>query len=169
MSDCLPAVNNLLFKAIAKAWSDAGAKGVVLVGRDAKKLESTADDLTGPSLVATGNIANETDVDGIFKHAIERFGRVDTVINAAGTMNTGPIGQIEPSKWWQDYVRVNFSRTTSIILTEAGNQRQRYLQPRSLPYKHDLWPWNFYKPCLSRRYNLGTRPICVRALTTRCH
>lgn len=104
MSDYFSVVNIQPFKAIAKAWSEAGAKGIVLVGRDSKKLESTAGDLAGPSMVAAGNIANDADVEDIFKQAIERFGSVDVVINAAGTMNTGPIGQIEPSKWWQDYV-----------------------------------------------------------------
>lgn len=80
------------------------------------ELESTAADLSGPTLIAPGNIASETDVGTIFQTAIDKFGKVNVVINAAGTTHVGPIGEIEPSQWWQDYV--------SIFLNDLVEQSQ---------------------------------------------
>ncbi|KAF2662083.1 NAD(P)-binding protein [Lophiostoma macrostomum CBS 122681] len=89
--------------AIAKAWSDANAKGIVLVGRDTKTLESTAADLEVPYLVVPGDITKEADVESIFGKAVEKFETIDTVINASGTLTLGPIAALEPSTWWAAY------------------------------------------------------------------
>jgi NADP-dependent 3-hydroxy acid dehydrogenase YdfG len=76
----------------------------VLVGRDVKKLEETAADLEGACLVAPGDVASDTDVAAIFKRAHERFKTIDTVINCAGLMHSGLVGEIYPAEWWSDYV-----------------------------------------------------------------
>ncbi|KAJ4352217.1 uncharacterized protein N0V89_007564 [Didymosphaeria variabile] len=89
--------------AVAKTWTEVNAKGVVLVGRDAKKLSSVAAEVEGNTLVAAGDITKEEDVKAIFENAIAKFGTVDVVVNAAGIFNYGSIGEFEPSQWWADF------------------------------------------------------------------
>jgi NADP-dependent 3-hydroxy acid dehydrogenase YdfG len=79
----------------------------VLVGRDAKKLESVAAELKGNTLVAAGDITKEEDVKAIFEKAITKFGTVDVVVNAAGMLNYCTIGETEPSQWWADHVSLS--------------------------------------------------------------
>ncbi|PVH93937.1 NAD(P)-binding protein [Periconia macrospinosa] len=90
--------------ATALTWSNAGAKGIVLVGRDTKKLERAASELKTETLVAAGDMADEATVKKIYDQAIAKFGNLDVVVNAAGTMNgSGLISQVAPSQWWSDY------------------------------------------------------------------
>lgn len=89
----------------AQAWSQAGAEGIILVGRTATTLERTAQSLQVPSLVATGNIVSESDAKSIIEQAVAKFGKVDVLINSAGTSNAGAnTGETEPSQWFKDFV-----------------------------------------------------------------
>ena len=83
----------------------AGAAGICLAGRTASTLESTAKSLQVPSLVATGNVVSESDAKAIIEQAVAKFGKVDVLINAAGSMNAGAVtGEVEPSQWFYDFV-----------------------------------------------------------------
>lgn len=76
----------------------------MLVGRDTTKLEKISAELKTENLVVAGNIADEESVKRIFEQATAKFGKIDVVVNTAGTMNVnGMIGQISPSQWWADY------------------------------------------------------------------
>lgn len=73
------------------------------------KLTSVAEELDGGSRVlpiSTNGIVQD-EVDAIFTRAREHFGRVDVLINAAGTMSVGPIGTLSSSDWWQNFVSHN--------------------------------------------------------------
>ncbi|KAJ4299847.1 hypothetical protein N0V90_005093 [Kalmusia sp. IMI 367209] len=99
--------------AIAKTWVEVGAKGVVLVGRDAKKLEDVATELKGNTFIASGDITKEDDVKAIFEKAIAKFGSVDVIVNTAGFLNYGMVGQLEPAQWWSDH-EVNVKGTYNL-------------------------------------------------------
>lgn len=87
------------------AWSTAGVAGIVLVGRHADTLEKTAKSLKTKTLVAPADVTSESDIKEVFEKAMSEFGKVDVLINAAGTMNQGAmIGETEPAKWWIDFV-----------------------------------------------------------------
>ena len=62
---------------------------IVLVGRNIGKLEETAKALKVPSLVVSGNVTSESDVESVFEKAVAEFGKLDMLINAAGAMNRG--------------------------------------------------------------------------------
>jgi len=80
--------------------STVGAKGIVLVGRNIGKLEECAKVLKVPSLVVSGNVTSESDVKSIFEKAVADFGKLDVLINAAGTMNQGVMtGEVELAQW----------------------------------------------------------------------
>ncbi|ROW16753.1 hypothetical protein VPNG_01590 [Cytospora leucostoma] len=104
---------------IAKSFIAGGAKGIVLVGRNQKSLEAVVADLKSDStklLPLAGDITSDTDVDAIYNKVLAAFGKVDVLVNAAGAMNVGPIGVLEPPKWWENF-EVN---TRGVFNTSSG-------------------------------------------------
>lgn len=55
-------------------------------------------------LPLAGDITSDTDVDTIYEKVLAEFGTVDILVNATGAMNVGPIGVLQPSKWWENFV-----------------------------------------------------------------
>ncbi|KAI1394295.1 NAD(P)-binding protein [Hypoxylon trugodes] len=97
-------------KAIAEAWSIAGASGIVITGRKidtlnevAAKIKRIAKSPDAKIVVQTADLKSETSVHQLWDKAIKEFGKIDVLINDAGSMNFAPIGQIEPSEWWNDF------------------------------------------------------------------
>ncbi|KAI4956944.1 hypothetical protein J4E86_005416 [Alternaria arbusti] len=93
---------------VARAWAIAGAKGIVLVGRNKDLLAEPASAIASLSpetkvLSATADLTNEAEVQNLFKKATDAFGTVDVVVHAAGSMVGGPVGDLEPSVWFSDY------------------------------------------------------------------
>ena len=76
---------------VAEAFVGQGAN-VVLNGRDEAKLVKAADRLRQPDRVATvtGDITQPETADKIVSAAVERFGRVDVLVNNAGTFDSKP-------------------------------------------------------------------------------
>ncbi|KAH6655914.1 hypothetical protein BKA67DRAFT_657815 [Truncatella angustata] len=91
--------------AIAKSWSIARARGIVLVGRNRGDLENVKKDLATDSevLVIAANVTSVSETDAAFETALGKFGRVDVVINAFGVMKTAPIGAQDPGAWWENF------------------------------------------------------------------
>lgn len=58
-----------------------------------------------PSLVVAGNVVSQNDSKSIIEQVVAKFGKVDVLINAAGSMNAGAMtGEVEPSQWFDDFV-----------------------------------------------------------------
>jgi meso-butanediol dehydrogenase/(S,S)-butanediol dehydrogenase/diacetyl reductase len=80
---------------------------VVLVDRDAAALPAAADKVRGqgPSKVADGvaqfvcDVGIETDVARTVLQVVERFGRLDVVVNNAGLMVFKPIEELSGADW----------------------------------------------------------------------
>ena len=77
--------------AVAEAFISQGAN-VVLNGRNEEKLVKAAHGFAQPDRVATvvGDVTQPETADKIVGAAIERFGRVDVLVNNAGTFHTKP-------------------------------------------------------------------------------
>ncbi|KAF2138915.1 uncharacterized protein K452DRAFT_254914 [Aplosporella prunicola CBS 121167] len=89
---------------VAKAWAQADAEAILLVGRTASKLEVVAKEVGPRSVVNVTDMTSEKDVESLFKTVQAKYGRLDALINAAGSGHPGlTIAEIEPSDWWQDY------------------------------------------------------------------
>ena len=93
---------------VARAWATAGAKAIVLVGRNKDLLEepSSAVSTISPStkvLGLTADLTKETEVEALFKQATDAFGTIDVVLHAAGSVVGGPVGDLEPSVWFSDF------------------------------------------------------------------
>jgi NAD(P)-dependent dehydrogenase (short-subunit alcohol dehydrogenase family) len=93
---------------VARAWATAGAKGIVLVGRNKTLLEEPASAVRTISaatevLSLTADLNKEAEVEALFKQAIDAFGTIDVVVHAAGSLAAGPVGDLEPSTWFHDF------------------------------------------------------------------
>lgn len=100
--------------AIAEQFLDQGAN-VVLNGRTAIKLEQAAKQLGPPNRVATiaGDVTDPRSNEKIVQCAVERFGRVDVLINNAGVFSSKPFTDytIEELDEYLGYLRGAFALT----------------------------------------------------------
>ncbi|MFZ5620764.1 MAG: SDR family NAD(P)-dependent oxidoreductase [Pseudomonadota bacterium] len=80
---------------IARAFLHQGAN-VVLNGRDPGKLAAVASGLNAPGRVAfsAGNIGDRETGESLVRTALERFGRVDVLVNNAGTFAPKPFVEV---------------------------------------------------------------------------
>lgn len=86
--------------ATAKRFAKEGYK-VVLNGRTKDKLDRVAADIgkAGSTLVVAGDVASESDVAALIKATVEAFGRIDVLVNNAGMVVIGGIGQVSFEEW----------------------------------------------------------------------
>lgn len=85
--------------ATARRFSEEGA-AVVLCGRTSDKLEAVARDLPADrTLVHAADVADRQAVEGLVDAAVERFGRLDVMVNNAGIAPTGPITEASVEDW----------------------------------------------------------------------
>lgn len=85
-------------KATAMAFLGHGAK-VVLNGRNPDRLKKTEEELreTGGDIYAVlGDVAREEDAKALIEQVIQRFGRLDILINNAGVSMRGNFAELEP-------------------------------------------------------------------------
>lgn len=111
--------------AVARAWSAAGAKGIILLGRTQETLQKAVEDLNSKSrvLTLTADIASLGDVEDAFKKSVDEFGHVDVVVNTSSIANVGPIGTIDPSAWFDTFevnVKGAYNVAHAFINTNGG-------------------------------------------------
>ena len=79
--------------AIARLFAEAGAAGLVIVGRGVDKGKAVAREITDktgvPVEMVAADLGDIDDVRAIIPAADKRFGRVDIVVNAAGLTDRG--------------------------------------------------------------------------------
>jgi len=97
--------------AIADSFLRAGAS-VVLCARGADDLQrqhaKLASDHPGARIAShVADIADESQVDALFRATLKEFGRLDILVNNAGVY--GPMGSIDQVDWdeWVDAIRIN--------------------------------------------------------------
>jgi NAD(P)-dependent dehydrogenase (short-subunit alcohol dehydrogenase family) len=85
---------------IATALARRGTR-LALMGRDAEKLARAAAALPKPADVLTvpGDVASEADVERAVAATVERFGRLDYGVNAAGTGSFGAVHDQAFDSW----------------------------------------------------------------------
>lgn len=83
----------------------------MLVGRRADALNDVASGLP-QAAVHAADVTSEKDVEALFTSVKERYGRLDALVNAAGTMHhDAGIKEISPTAWWQDFVYIHDDTT----------------------------------------------------------
>jgi NAD(P)-dependent dehydrogenase (short-subunit alcohol dehydrogenase family) len=89
-------------KGIARAFAQEGC-AVVLAGRTVPRLEAAAEELGGQSgsevIAIPTDVTNEAQVVALFKATMDRFGRLDILVNSAGAFDGGPIEELSLQAW----------------------------------------------------------------------
>jgi 2-deoxy-D-gluconate 3-dehydrogenase len=86
-------------KAIALAMAQAGAD-VAICSREIEdgRLKAVADEIQGlgrRSLAVQADITRKTDVDNLVQQVIDKFGRIDVLVNNAGILILAPLLELE--------------------------------------------------------------------------
>jgi meso-butanediol dehydrogenase/(S,S)-butanediol dehydrogenase/diacetyl reductase len=85
--------------ATAKRFGGAGAQ-VVLNDRTRGALEAVAAGFdSGRVVLQTGDVSEQADAEALIAAAIDRFGRLDVLVNNAGVVPTGPILEASVQDW----------------------------------------------------------------------
>ncbi|KAI1819400.1 hypothetical protein F4861DRAFT_139459 [Xylaria intraflava] len=115
-------------KATAESWAIAGASGIVITGRKADVLEGAATrlrSLAPPGTKVLAQAADITDgasVEALFAAAKEAVGKINVLVNGAGSLEEGPVGVVDPMKFFNDF-QVNVLGSylmTHHFLAQAG-------------------------------------------------
>lgn len=88
-------------KGIAKAFAQEGC-AVVIAGRNAARLEAAAEEMRqsgSPILAVPTDVGVEEQVIALFQKTMERFGRLDILVNSSGAFDGGPIESISLEAW----------------------------------------------------------------------
>jgi NAD(P)-dependent dehydrogenase (short-subunit alcohol dehydrogenase family) len=144
-------------KGIARGLARDGAS-VVISARSEDELEQTAAELgtDGVTVVPMpADVTDESQVERLFAATLERFGRLDVLVNNAGTFGFGAIDEL-PTETWDTVIAVNLTapflctRAAMRIMKRQGGGRiinvasisSQRVRPESAAYsasKHGLW------------------------------
>jgi NAD(P)-dependent dehydrogenase (short-subunit alcohol dehydrogenase family) len=98
--------------AIAEAYLREGAK-VVICGRNEARLNKAASELEqfGETVPIPCDVSDLSQVQNMVQKIIDRFGRIDLLVNNAGiSMTYGRVGEIDPKRW-AEVIEVNLIGT----------------------------------------------------------
>src|SRR6266704_337400 len=88
-------------RAVARRFASEKAN-VVAVGRNAKALNKVVREIEsagGQSQLTSADVTNESDAQRIVGRAIDRFGRLDVLVNAAGHISSGTVETTDLLSW----------------------------------------------------------------------
>ena len=85
-------------RAIAEAFVDAGAS-VVVNSRDEEAARAAALEIGGRAIGIGADVSDEADSGALIAGTLAEFGRIDVLVNNAGTSVAGPAEDLELSQW----------------------------------------------------------------------
>jgi 3-oxoacyl-[acyl-carrier protein] reductase len=109
-------------KAIANSLASEGAKLVINYASSSVAAEEVVKEIIaagGEAIAVKGDVAQETDVDNLFKETIERFGRIDILVNNAGITRDTLLLRMKPEEW-QAVIDLNL--TGVFLCTRAASK-----------------------------------------------
>ncbi|SPJ35015.1 SDR family NAD(P)-dependent oxidoreductase [Kushneria phyllosphaerae] len=87
-------------EATARRFGSEGAK-VVLIGRTKEKLARVADSIESETLVLSADVSDGDAMNRLVADVIERFGRLDVLVNNAGVAPGGRVHEADIDDWKQ--------------------------------------------------------------------
>jgi len=144
-------------RAIARAFANEGAS-LAIVSRTRENIDDAARELRdlGASVIAeAADIAEEAAVDALLRATIDRFGRLDLLVNNAGSFRGGALEDLTLDDW-NRVIATNLTATMlctraamRIMKPQGGGQiiniasiSAQRVRPNIAPYnasKHGLW------------------------------
>lgn len=109
-----------LGRAIAEAFSEAGAR-VAIVARGRAALEQTAAELQAAGcevLAVQADVTQQADVEQMVQATIERFGRLDVLVNNAGRSARGSVLETGPEQF-RELLELNLLAVVRCTLAAA--------------------------------------------------
>jgi NAD(P)-dependent dehydrogenase (short-subunit alcohol dehydrogenase family) len=122
-----------LGEGIARYLAELGVAGLVICGRNEANGQRVAAELTkigAPALYVPADLAQEADCRRVVQACDERFGRVDSLVNAAGVTTRGTLDDTTV-ELWNTMFDVN-ARAPFILIQEATRIMQREKQGGSI-------------------------------------
>jgi NAD(P)-dependent dehydrogenase (short-subunit alcohol dehydrogenase family) len=95
-------------KAIALEFAKEGAK-VAITGRRVDKLQEVVDAIkksAGEAVAITGDVSERSDVERIVKTTVDKFKRLDILVNCAGVLFSADLAH-HTEKIWDDTLNIN--------------------------------------------------------------
>lgn len=105
--------------AVARVFAEAGIS-VVLAARRKGRLDALAEEIAGKGGVALAiecDVTDEAAVERLFGAAVERFGRLDILINNAGIADHTPTDELSLERWQQV---LNVNLTAAFLCARAA-------------------------------------------------
>ena len=112
--------------ATALRFAEAGAR-VALVGRDGKSLSRTASEVSergGTAVEIQADVTVESDAQRTVETAVERFGGLDVLVNAAGILSNGTV-ETTPLAEWDAMMNVNLRSVFHLMQLAAPHLEKR--------------------------------------------
>lgn len=117
-------------KSITLSLIEAGAKvAVIAKNNDYSKLQNEiSKKYNGEILYISADLAVESQRKGLIKQVVDHFGRIDILINNAGTQNITPILDYQISNWQADMELLltavfDLSKQAALEMTKTGGGR----------------------------------------------
>ncbi|HEU5298794.1 MAG TPA: SDR family oxidoreductase, partial [bacterium] len=88
-----------LGRAIAQGFAAEGAR-VAICARNETALRETAAAIGGDVLAVPADVTKPDDVDRFIRSVVDRFGRIDVLVNNAGGPPSRPFTEITEEEWW---------------------------------------------------------------------
>lgn len=110
--------------ALARVLIDEGAN-VAVCGRDEGRLASAQDALGARALCVQADVTSASDCDMFMETTLERFGRLDGVVNNAGRAASSSVATSSDDVWRDDYelkvmAALRISRAALVHLRDSG-------------------------------------------------
>ena len=149
--------NRGIGRGIALALAAEGA-ALTITARGADDLERVASELRARGsdvLAVPADVTDEGQVRELFRRVLERFGRLDVLVNNAGAFDGGPLDELSVEAW-DKVIAINLrapflcTREAMRVMKKQGGGRiinigsisAQRVRPHSAPYstsKHGLW------------------------------